>query len=32
MMGDGDVEKYGLRLNSEENYAHQFMLGLRVTF
>ena len=32
MMGDGDVEKYGVRLDSEENHAHQFMLGLRVTF
>ena len=32
MMGDGNVEKYGVRLDSEENYAHQFMLGLRVTF
>lgn len=32
MMGDGDVEKYGVKLDSRENYAHQFMLGLRVTF
>ena len=31
MMGDGDVEKSGVRLDSEENHAHQFMLGLRVT-
>lgn len=32
MMGDGDAEKYGVRLDSAENHAHQFMLGLRVTF
>lgn len=32
MMGDGKAEKYGVRLESDNNYAHQFMLGLRVTF
>lgn len=32
MMGDGDVEYGGLKLESKENYAHQIMLGLRVTF
>lgn len=32
MMGDGETEKYGIKVESTDNYAHQFMLGVRVTF
>ena len=32
MMGNGEVEYSGIKLYSKENYAHQIMLGLRVTF
>lgn len=32
MMGDGEVEYEGFKMESKDLYAHQFMLGLRVTF
>jgi len=32
MMGDGEVEYEGIKLESKDIYGHQFMLGLRVTF
>jgi opacity protein-like surface antigen len=31
-MGDGETEYQGHKMESLDNYAHQFMLGLRVTF
>lgn len=31
-MGDGEVEYEGLKLESKDIYAHQIMLGLRMTF
>ena len=32
IMGDGSAETYSVKLDARENYAHQFMMGLRISF
>lgn len=32
IMGDGSAEKDSVKLDARENYAHQFMMGLRISF